>query len=200
MEIAVALIIGVIVGGILVGFFASKNKQGMQDSFGVIAAEHLEESRKSLIDTANDKFDEKIKGPLDNLSEKTIRLEEGLRANRDTVTDLGEKARRLNELLGNNHLRGKWAEANLEEYLQELDFIKDIHYRREDTDADGNRPDFTFILHKSREEEVLVNLDCKFPFNDYKSYLEGSYDLEPGKLQKENTGDRNKFEKRSMKE
>ena len=72
---------------------------------------------------------------------------------------------RLKRGLGQFKTRGQWGERMAEDVLRFSGFVEGINYVKQTAQHDGI-PDFTFFL-----KDKKVNMDVKFPLNNYISYL-----------------------------
>jgi len=98
------------------------------------------------------KFGE-LSNQLKNASEKTAELTK--------TTGI------LNEALASSKVRGQWGERMAEDVLRMAGFIENINYIKQTAIEGGSRPDFTFKLPKG----LSVNMDVKFPLDNYQKYL-----------------------------
>jgi DNA recombination protein RmuC len=89
--------------------------------------------------------------------------------------DLTQTAASLREALSSTKARGAWGERMAEDVLQLAGFVEGVNYRKQAT-LDGNRgrPDFTFLL----PNDLTLNMDVKFPLENYARYLEATTDGE----------------------
>ncbi|MFH1856327.1 MAG: DNA recombination protein RmuC [Candidatus Omnitrophota bacterium] len=102
-----------------------------------------------------------LTGQLKNASEQTAALMK--------TTNM------LQEALASNKARGAWGERMAEDVLRLAGFIEKVNYLKQKTIEEGAaRPDFTFLLPKGRK----LNMDVKFPLNNYKKFLETDSDIE----------------------
>ncbi|MCA9231631.1 MAG: DNA recombination protein RmuC [Planctomycetales bacterium] len=75
----------------------------------------------------------------------------------------------LKEALASGKTRGNWGERMVEDILRLVGMQKGMNYEKHKTVAGGTtRPDFTFLMPESR----ILNLDSKFPFDNYARYIE----------------------------
>ncbi|HEO64616.1 MAG TPA: DNA recombination protein RmuC, partial [Spirochaetes bacterium] len=81
--------------------------------------------------------------------------------------------------------RGQWGERMAEDVLKLSGFIEGINYQKQMTQESGQRPDFTFFL----PQEKIINMDVKFPFNNYLKYSET-----------ESEADRNQYKKQFLRD
>jgi DNA recombination protein RmuC len=82
---------------------------------------------------------------------------------------------KLSEALTNNSQRGRFGEKIAEDLLRVCGLIEGVSYRKQlsqSIDENKFRPDFTFIL----PEDSILNMDVKFPLNNYFKYLEDRND------------------------
>jgi len=93
------------------------------------------------------------------------------------TTALMQTTNQLREALASTKARGQWGERMAEDVLQLAGFIENVNYLKEKTiEGAGSRPDFTFLLPGN----LKLNMDVKFPLNNYIKFLET--DLEPEKV------------------
>ena len=89
-----------------------------------------------------------------------------LQQHRQTTQQLMQTTTDLKEALANSKTRGQWGERMAEDVLRFSGFVEGINYVKQTAQHDGI-PDFTFFLPKDKK----VNMDVKFPLNNYISYL-----------------------------
>jgi DNA recombination protein RmuC len=94
-------------------------------------------------------------------------------ANRQTSALL-DTTNSLKEVLVNSKARGYWGERIAEDILQLAGFIENVNYLKQKAQGDGRRPDYTFLL----PQNMRLNMDVKFPIDNYLRYVEASNDLE----------------------
>ncbi len=98
-----------------------------------------------------------------------------LQQHRQTTQQLMQTTTDLKEALANSKTRGQWGERMAEDVLRFSGFVEGINYVKQ-TAQDHGIPDFTFFLPKDKK----VNMDVKFPLNNYISFLN-----EPNELEKD---------------
>ena len=85
----------------------------------------------------------------------------------------------LREALASTKARGQWGERMAEDVLRLAGFIENVNYlKQKSIDGAGSRPDFTFILPR----DLRVNMDVKFPLDNYLRFLETNLELEKVKF------------------
>ncbi|MCH7851260.1 MAG: DNA recombination protein RmuC [Candidatus Marinimicrobia bacterium] len=139
--------------------FAALSSQALKissDQFLQLAAEkfkalskesdqHLE-SKKKLIDANL----QEIGTALKDLVDKSTKLEEGLASSKEQTEQLRSTTDGLRQVLSSSQARGKWGERMVEDILQLLGLEEGLNYQTQVTLKSGSRPDFTFLLPKSK--------------------------------------------------
>ena len=81
----------------------------------------------------------------------------------------------LRQALAGTKTRGQWGERMAEDVLRAAGFQENVNYLKEKAiQGTGTRPDFTFLLPGDHR----LNMDVKFPLDNYLKYLEAPTDLE----------------------
>ena len=104
-----------------------------------------------------------------------------IRNTADQTKRLSETTNTLRETLANSRARGAWGERMAEDVLQAAGLLPNIHYTKQTTTATGTRPDFTFRLPKDQ----FLNMDVKFPLDNYLRALETDSDTERERLEQQ---------------
>ncbi len=134
------------------------------------------ESKKQLIDQTLDQIKkemekvEQLMTTIDKASEsKFSAIGERLKHHGEDTIKLTEVVGSLNKVLSASKSRGEWGERMAEDILRLAGMEEGATYIKQT--ALGNnrgRPDFTFILPQNK----VVNMDVKFPFDNYRKYCE----------------------------
>lgn len=122
--------------------------------------------------------------------EKVTTLVHGIEKDREAkftelatqIKTLGEQAAgltsatsTLREALASARVRGQWGERMADDILRLAGFIEGVNYLRQKTiEGVGSRPDYVFLLPKG----LRLNMDVKFPLDNYLKALEASNDVE----------------------
>lgn len=130
-----------------------------------------EESRRLSLESAVKSLEEKLKSYESLLREwendrvRTFgQIERDMQGASQATLRLQETTHRLADTLGNVKLRGQWGERMAEDIIRYAGLLENINYRKQAALAStGTRPDFVFFL----PEERRVNMDVKFPFDNY---------------------------------
>lgn len=96
------------------------------------------------------------------------------------TADLLETTSSLKAILANSQARGQLGERIADDILRLAGFIEDINYVKQKALSNGSRPDFTFMLPKG----LILNMDVKFPIQNYTRYIESSDKVEREKYVK----------------
>ncbi|RLB14709.1 MAG: DNA recombination protein RmuC [Deltaproteobacteria bacterium] len=140
------------------------------------------ESKKALIDEQL----KRMAAQLENVSTlvkdlekdraaKFGQLSQQLKASQEQVSALLNVTTALREALASTKARGQWGERMAEDVLRLAGFVENINYVKQKAIAGlRTRPDFTFLLPK----DLRLNMDVKFPLDNYLRYLEAESDME----------------------
>lgn len=197
------LMAGFVFGGAIVYFLFAR----MRQSLGAISAEALSknsadflriandtiakqmqlgekglEGKKMLIDQSLSAMKEELKRVQDIVTaferdreKKFGELTSQLRSTAEQTSKLQDTTSKLTNALSSTSARGQWGQRMAEDILKLAGFIEGVNYRREKTQATVNtRPDYTFMLPQG----LTVNMDVKFPLDNYLRCIEGVNDSE----------------------
>jgi len=99
-------------------------------------------------------------------------------AGKQTAT-LAQTTAALHEVLSATKTRGQWGERMAEDVLQAVGFIENVNYLKQKMIVEvGTRPDYTFLL----PGELKLNMDVKFPLNNYLRFIEAGTEVEKEKF------------------
>lgn len=187
--------------------------ENLKESFGSLSLEALSKSTEEFLKLAKEKLGaerevstkelEGKKGLIDQqLKHMTLKLDEvselmgdigketsekfgkltsQLKTTGEQTTNLMQITSKLREALASEKIRGQWGERMAEDVLQIAGFIEGINYLKQKVIGEmGTRPDFTFLL----PHDLKLNMDVKFPLDNYMKFLETDSDLEKEKFRK----------------
>lgn len=144
------------------------------------------EAKKDLIDQQL----QRMASELENVSklmkelekdrvEKFGELAHQLKAVSEQTTALMQTTNTLREALSSQKARGQWGERMAEDVLRIAGFVENINYLKQKTiEGPGSRPDFTFLLPRN----LKLNMDVKFPLDNYIRFLEANSEVEKAKF------------------
>ncbi len=143
------------------------------------------EGKKKLIDQTLEvlskemqKVQETVVSLEKNSGQKFGELTSQLKNAAESTNSLHETTNQLKAALANTKVRGQWGERMAEDVLRLAGFIEGVNYQKQKAiEASVRRPDFTFFLPQG----LKINMDVKFPLNNYLSYLEAQTDMEKDK-------------------
>ncbi len=151
------------------------------DSERTVSTRELE-GKKGLIDQQL----QRMTSELTRVSDLMNRLEkdrEGkfgelasqLRTTNEQTLMLTQTVHTLREALASTKKRGQWGERMAEDILRLAGFIENVNYvKQKAIEGAGSRPDFTFLLPRN----LTLNMDVKFPLDNYLKFLEARSDQE----------------------
>lgn len=86
---------------------------------------------------------------------------------------LQETTSQLHTALASTQVRGQWGQRMAEDVLRLAGFVEGINYHKQKAlETVGTIPDYTFLLPQG----LKVNMDVKFPLDNYLRYLEAKAD------------------------
>ncbi len=204
---SIAFLIGLIVGGIAgvaAGYFLLKKSAADTEKVAEnVSAKMMQRQTEQILQLAESKLsgkkdviDQSLKGMKDDLNRvellmQTIgkgntQIDTRLESAAKVIKDLTETTGSLKNALSSNSGRGQWGERMAEDVLRLSGLIEGINYiKQSKMMSAGSRPDFTFML----PQNLKLNMDVKFPFNNYQLYVEA-----------ENERDRDEFKKKFLKD
>jgi len=138
------------------------------------------EGKKKLIDQSLEgmKSDlRKVEELMQNLEkdreQKFGQVASQLKHTAEQTSLLQETTRQLRQALSSTRARGQWGERMAEDVLRLSGFMEGVNYLKQKTlEAASGRPDYTFPLPQGRK----VNMDVKFPLDNYLRFLEAERD------------------------
>jgi len=132
--------------------------------------EQLEQYQKMLRDLERDR------------AQKYGSLENELKNTSLSTAKLQETTNNLNNILGNNQKRGQWGERMAEDIIRYAGLAEGVNYcKQTKLDTVTTKPDYTFFL----PDEHKINMDVKFPLDNYQNMIVSEVDTEVEKYRKE---------------
>jgi len=121
-----------------------------------------------------EKLGQDNRGAYEKLGEQ---LEQAARVTRE----LSESTGSLREALSSSQRRGQWGERMAEDILRLAGLQEGVNYRKQKTmDTSARRPDYSFLLPENR----CLNMDVKFPLDNYLRWLDADTDGARDRAQK----------------
>jgi DNA recombination protein RmuC len=111
--------------------------------------------------------------------EKFGELTSQLKSAGEQTAALMQTTNSLREALASTKVRGQWGERMAEDVLRMAGFMENVNYlKQKSVEGVGTRPDFTFFLPR----DLKLNMDVKFPLDNYMRFLEAESELERSKF------------------
>jgi DNA recombination protein RmuC len=134
---------------------------------------------------------ESLTGQLQHMSDVVQRLQRDQAQQHTTfIASLEETSRSqqvlqkttasLTEALAHPKARGSWGERTADDVLRVAGFVEGVSYLRQAHTAAGTTPDFTFLMPEGRH----LNMDVKFPADNYLRHLEADNDVDRERYRK----------------
>lgn len=140
------------------------------------------EEKKKLIDQTFQSMQEEL-NKVQNLMKELERdrvekfgmLAQKITESQKTIQQLNETTSKLTTALASSKIRGQWGERMADDILRLSGLKEGVNYFKQRAIQSANtRPDYTFILPK----ELRVNMDVKFPFDNYYAYQNANSETE----------------------
>jgi DNA recombination protein RmuC len=164
----------------------------MYDSRTSVTAAQFEEKKK-LIDQSLTNISNEMREKLETVQslmtdinklvpEKYGQVSTALENIARQSDQLRETTQMLSDALSGSQERGVWGERMAEDILRIVGLKENINYVKQKAIEGGrSRPDFTFLLPNN----LKVNMDVKFPYNQYKTYIESENETEKEQAKKQ---------------
>ncbi len=105
--------------------------------------------------------------------EKITEVSELIKVHSEITEKLGKTTEGLKLTLASAKKRGEWGERMAEDVIRLVGLVEGINYSKQKTlERSAGRPDFTFFLPNN----LKINMDVKFPFDNYVNYMEATSD------------------------
>ncbi len=109
-----------------------------------------------------------------------VKLSALINTTNSQTADLLDATSSLKAILANSQARGQLGERLAEDILRIAGFLENVNYMKQRPLSNGLRPDFTFLLPKG----LILNMDVKFPIQNYTRLIEASEKVEKEKYSK----------------
>lgn len=201
MSFVIGLIIGLFVGGAAMYIVSRRSATDLEAVAESLSAKTMAKQVESILHLAETKLSGKkevIDGTLKSMKDELEKVEElvqelekdreqkfgqlneRLQKAAEVTKDLQTATNSLKTALSSNSGRGQWGERMAEDVLRLSGLVEGINYIKQKKLEAGSKPDFTFLLPKN----LKLNMDVKFPFNNYQLYTEAKTDKERDDAQK----------------
>jgi DNA recombination protein RmuC len=134
------------------------------------------EGKKDLIDQsvqAIDKTLSEVQKKVEDVAKGNVAVSTLVQQHGEITTRLKETTEHLSHALASSKKRGDWGERMAEDIMRLLGMAEGINYIKQKTlEGSSGRPDYTFLLPNN----LKVNMDVKFPLDNYMHYLKADSD------------------------
>ncbi|OPX98697.1 MAG: DNA recombination protein RmuC [Syntrophorhabdus sp. PtaU1.Bin002] len=105
-----------------------------------------------------------------------------IKKHEEVTSKLKDTTEHLSQALASSKKRGEWGERMAEDIMRLAGMIEGINYTRQTTlEGSSGRPDYTFLLPNN----LRINMDVKFPLDNYLRYLDAGSDHEKRRFKEE---------------
>jgi DNA recombination protein RmuC len=127
-------------------------------------------------------YEELLRSWETDRAQKFGALEKELASASLATLKLQDTTGKLTNVLGNVKLRGQWGERMAEDIIRHAGLLEGVNYRKQTQLASSTtKPDITFLLPDGRS----VNMDVKFPLDNYLKMVNAPSDMERDAAAKE---------------
>ncbi|UCH79957.1 MAG: DNA recombination protein RmuC [Nitrospiraceae bacterium] len=136
------------------------------------------ESKKELIDKTLHSMDKTladVKQKIEDVGKGNVEVSTLIKKHEDITSKLKDTTDHLKQALASSKKRGEWGERMAEDIINLVGMVEGINYLKQKTlDGSSGRPDFTFLMPNN----LKINMDVKFPLDNYIHYLDAGSDNE----------------------
>jgi DNA recombination protein RmuC len=134
------------------------------------------EGKKELIDQsvqAIDKTLSEVQKKVEDVAKGNVAVSALVQQHGEITARLKETTENLSHALASSKKRGEWGERMAEDIMRLVGMAEGVNYIRQKTlEGSSGRPDYTFLLPNN----LKVNMDVKFPLDNYMHYLKSETD------------------------
>ncbi|NCO83068.1 MAG: DNA recombination protein RmuC [Nitrospirae bacterium CG_4_10_14_3_um_filter_44_29] len=143
------------------------------------------EGKKYLIDKSVEtiaKTLSEMQQKLTEVEKSSVKISTLVEHHADITSKLNDTTEHLKHALASSKKRGEWGERMAEDILRLAGLVEGINYIKQKTlEGSSGRPDYTFFLPNS----LKVNMDVKFPLDNYQNYLDAQTDHDKKRFKEE---------------
>jgi DNA recombination protein RmuC len=104
-----------------------------------------------------------------------------LKTTAEQTESLRHTADQLKSALASRTVRGQWGQRMAEDVLRLAGFVEGVNYlKQKSLEAGSGTPDYTFLL----PQNLKVNMDVKFPLDNYLKYVDADADADKQEYKK----------------
>ena len=133
-------------------------------------------AKKELIDkslTEMDRTLSDVKEKIEAVGRGNIEVTTLIKKHEDVTLRLNNTTEHLKQALASSKKRGEWGERMAEDIINLVGMVEGVNYIKQKTlEGASGRPDYTFLM----PNHLKINMDVKFPLENYMHYLSASSD------------------------
>jgi len=198
MELAIAFIVGVVVGAAVALVVGALRTRAGRDAFAAVSQEVIAASGRQIVELAEQVLKAQSAGAAAQIEGKKELIDQSLSAVNQRLAEVRDFVQRVESIrqkdygeltatlaslsVSTDSLRtalagskrvGEWGERMTEDVLRLTGMQEGINYAKQSTAAaESGTPDFTFML----PNDLKVNMDVKFPMEKGVAYLDAADD------------------------
>ncbi len=198
LSLTIGILIGLGIGIVISKFLFGKSMQDAEAIAENLSSKIVSKQTEKILQLAESKLSgkkelidgtlrhmkddlNKVERLIQDLGDKNTKVDARLESAAKVIRELTDTTGDLKNALSSNSSRGQWGERMAEDVLRLSGLIEGVNYVKQVKLAAGSRPDFTFMLPKN----LKLNMDVKFPFNNYQVFVEATTEAERDKAKKE---------------
>ncbi len=143
------------------------------------------EGKKELINQSVEAIDKAladVQKKVEDVAKGNVAVSTLVQQHGEITTKLKETTEQLSHALASSKKRGEWGERMAEDIMRLVGMAEGVNYIRQKTlEGSSGRPDYTFLLPNN----LKVNMDVKFPLDNYMHYLKAESDHERKRYREE---------------
>ncbi len=188
----IGLVVGTALGGAVFFFAFRKTAHDAESVAEAISSKVITKQTEHILQLAESKLSgkkelidgtlhavqrdlQRVEGIMKDIGSGNVKLDTRLENAAQVIKELSDTTGSLKSALTSNSNRGQWGERMAEDVLRLSGLVEGINYiKQKKIDATGSKPDFTFML----PQNLTLNMDVKFPFNNYQLYRDAKTERE----------------------
>ncbi len=167
--------------------YAGDLVQKMESKFSSLSQETKTdlETKRQLIEKTVENIEKalaELRLKVEEVDKGTVQVGQLIKEHEKVTLKLQDTTQQLSQALASPKARGAWGERLAEDIIAAAGLKENFSYvKQKATDQGKRRPDFTFLLPNG----LKVNMDVKFPLDNYQKYLLAENELEKVKYKSE---------------
>lgn len=143
------------------------------------------EGKKDLIDVSLKEMEKtlgEVRRKVEDVSKGNVEVSTLIKKHEEITLKLKDTTDHLKQALASSKKRGEWGERMAEDIIRLTGMLEGVNYIKQKTlEGSSGRPDFTFFM----PNKLKINMDVKFPLDNYMHYLDAHTDHERKRYKEE---------------